>query len=201
MDSRTTRHKLRKTIKQVLWVSDMKIYCIARGPTLLSDTSPNASYKCTRNVGTYNTGIPQNWWALISQRDPPRTNRVNLELFLNQACIRIPSGNSSEYYIMRNYSFLFRAAILETVWPCHFRLAPFVLARTYFISFHRIVKGRGNEGLAFLYSGVLFMTRNNGCPKEPKERTSAVFSEIFTRPPPFLVTHHISSECSAHFFC
>lgn len=36
---------------------------------------------------------------------------------------------------------------------------PFVLARTYFISFLQIVKGRGNEGFVFF---VLFMMRNNG---------------------------------------
>lgn len=80
---------------------------------------------------------------------------------------------------MRNYSAPFCSLlpwkacgpVISVLWPL------FWLAHI-FIPLLWIVKGRGNEGLAFLYSG-LFMARNNGWPpSSPRKGGSCSVSQI-----------------------
>lgn len=108
-------------------------------------------------------------------KGPSVCRRANLELFLNHACIRIPSGNSSEYYIMRNYySAFFLFPPREKRVALSFWFYGLCFGSHIFLFLLWIVKGRGNEGLTFLCSG-LFMVRNNGWPRVRRGETDAKF--------------------------
>lgn len=97
-------------------------------------------------------------------KGPLSTRRpANLGLFLNR---RPPALVPSDSFRVLHNAKLQLAGFFLPCTPSHrgkrvapsFRFYGFCFsARTYFIPLRGIVKGRGNEGLAFLYSGVDYL--------------------------------------------